>query len=1503
MKPAAPDNCDGVTRLRALLALFLCASLPFLAFAAAPAWWAERGVTVPNASADDYAPANQGQLKNIAKAAVAEMDAKLPGGAGQALHELAGGWSNPSSHPNDFAPINLGQLKTVAKPFYDRLIAVKYVETYPWISSGAVPEDFAAVNIGQIKNLFSCDFVATDPSHDTDGNGLPDWWENYYFGTIGIDPNALAPRGDGLTNLEAFQQQLDPINDGQIVAINPERIDETVPTGQTVTRTISVTNTASISRQLAFSPHSATAIVNYSYTDSDQEGGPEFVWNDISVTGVHLDNVSDADNGFEGFPISFSFPYYGAGYTTVYVASDGYVTFGGGSTHWWGGAMPDINSPAAMIAAFEDDLDLGASGDVYYQDYGDRVVIQFENAVRYYGDGYVTFQIVLNRDGTVVFYYKDMQGTVDGAVVGIQNLATNQGITIAYYEPYLKSDLAIRIVPWSEWQPAPWLQVSPATMSLAPGASAELSVTLDGRMLAPGLFSGGITISSDDPSATPREIPVTMTLVDDEQLDNDNDGLTNGQERALGTDPNKIDTDGDGMPDGWEVAHGLNPLVNDASGDPDGDGVSNLEEYRRHSDPFDFFEGARPFLDIVSGNNQFGDPGTFAALPLTVRVRKSDGQPYGNARVVFTVPSGTGQLASATPPVVLQGNEMTVHTDADGLARVGFLFADVPGNSSRVTAGTGAFERWVTADFRAVSTYHPPAGPTPSPGPSPSPTASPTATPAPPYRYALIDLGKDTFPDRVNKKGWVLMSDHNDSIRWKAGVAEVLTTSRPSDPFITWDMNDEGTVVGTGGQWWTDESPNPNYSGNKEVSWGLVWPPDSTVPTEIRGPVAPHWAPTLTGKTIQQAYLRAISNPPTGGGSADLYGGAYEGSAYKVGSYGVTYKDILNAYRWSGSGGSPAPLSFSSSIPTDANGSWVFDWQGPVDNVTRTNSSRHYIGTQTTPGPRVGEVNTSSTSGMIDGQSVNFFPTDINEAGIVVAYSGSTMVIKTPGAADQTIIGRSNLYPVAVNDHIGTASPQSSASPSPSATPMAAPQILASDGNVNLLWERQPDGTTWHPFSLEEMIPNMDGWWIDYVTDMNDSGVIIGRGSYKDPANPQADWEGHGFMLVPVDVQKVWSDQLPGVTDANYLPNKTGQGDRAYLLMGAAQSNNFDLKGHLKAKVNVPTAPELRDKILWRLAGKSGNTYTSENGMSTYNAAGDEVTVVLDNPRTDEQNSYFLVAGYDRDGNGQLASSEINFEPKYQWRHRVNGQIVIEDHDYEVKIVARSTYDQSRQTLTDLSNTWDSAGLSQASRLLTAFLTEAPPTGATSQPAPIARDEQGLTHAVGVLFQPPGNPGVSLSAQFSPASQMTATLLESESLNNWVSDQFETKRQEVDQRFRGTTNAVETFIWQFTGDLSFSVISDPDLFFALGKTTIAVRVEVEVNRALYEVQATALTGSVMDLTDFDYDDGSGYAGYGDFVRDGARVQAGYNTLGIGGRVFKNNVQMFNSPISVQFRFQ
>ena len=119
-----------------------------------------------------------------------------------------------------------------------------------------------------------------------------------------------------------------------------------------------------------------------------------------------------------------------------------------------------------------------------------------------------------------------------------------------------------------------------------------------------------VTAQVMDELGQPVTAFVTIQFVD---LDTDNDGLSDTQETALGTDPLIADSDADGLSDGdevnthgtnplnadsdvdglsdfYEVNNGLNPLdAADALLDPDSDGYSNLDESQQGTDPQNAF--------------------------------------------------------------------------------------------------------------------------------------------------------------------------------------------------------------------------------------------------------------------------------------------------------------------------------------------------------------------------------------------------------------------------------------------------------------------------------------------------------------------------------------------------------------------------------------------------------------------------------------------------------------------------------------------------------------------------------------------------------------------------------------------------------------------------------------------------------------------------------------------------------------------------------------------------
>lgn len=71
------------------------------------------------------------------------------------------------------------------------------------------------------------------------------------------------------------------------------------------------------------------------------------------------------------------------------------------------------------------------------------------------------------------------------------------------------------------------------------------------------------------PVVTPTETPINTsaeTPKADMNMHNDNDGLSDAIEKAIGTDPINPDTDGDGFNDLQEIKNGYSPLVMGAAG-------------------------------------------------------------------------------------------------------------------------------------------------------------------------------------------------------------------------------------------------------------------------------------------------------------------------------------------------------------------------------------------------------------------------------------------------------------------------------------------------------------------------------------------------------------------------------------------------------------------------------------------------------------------------------------------------------------------------------------------------------------------------------------------------------------------------------------------------------------------------------------------------------------------------------------------------------------------------
>jgi hypothetical protein len=79
------------------------------------------------------------------------------------------------------------------------------------VRTGKVPADTKQGIIGDVKQAGGYPEYKGQAVKDTDGDGIPDWWELKY----GLDPNDPSdatkdPSGDGYTNIEKYINGFDP---------------------------------------------------------------------------------------------------------------------------------------------------------------------------------------------------------------------------------------------------------------------------------------------------------------------------------------------------------------------------------------------------------------------------------------------------------------------------------------------------------------------------------------------------------------------------------------------------------------------------------------------------------------------------------------------------------------------------------------------------------------------------------------------------------------------------------------------------------------------------------------------------------------------------------------------------------------------------------------------------------------------------------------------------------------------------------------------------------------------------------------------------------------------------------------------------------------------------------------------------------------------------------------------------------------------------------------------
>lgn len=189
----------------------------------------------------------------------------------------------------------------------------------------------------------------------------------------------------------------------------------------------------------------------YCFANSTMTGvsHPNYEWYDPAALGHTLINdnqwTGSGDDGYFRIPdIGFDFTYFGNQYKTnnVYIGTNGFLTFGSGSSQYYYSDMFSSTSlPANIIAACLRDLDvrnsLYSDAKVYYGgDNSTYFAVTYINAHAYgQVNDYITFQIVLFFNGNFRFQYNNGGYLHNGGtdienlcVIGMQNSDRTKGI-------------------------------------------------------------------------------------------------------------------------------------------------------------------------------------------------------------------------------------------------------------------------------------------------------------------------------------------------------------------------------------------------------------------------------------------------------------------------------------------------------------------------------------------------------------------------------------------------------------------------------------------------------------------------------------------------------------------------------------------------------------------------------------------------------------------------------------------------------------------------------------------------------------------------------------------------------------------------------------------------------------------------------------------------------------------------------------------------------------------
>lgn len=289
----------------------------------------------------------------------------------------------------------------------------------------------------------------------------------------------------------------------QDIQFDPDTLEATVPTNSTATVTTLISNTGDQLLEFAFPGYSLREMggpddYGYYWIDSDEEGGPEWEYTDISETGIVIDGFMD-DNTLGPFEFGFDFPFYGSFNSLFYISANGCITFTNQEIPYNNTIIPTNSGPGNFIAWFWDDLEaVPGISKVFIKHFDAKVIVQFNKFVQYEGsDDYIFGQVVMQKGGDILLKYRHiLEGfnTASGTV-GIQAAEPELGLQVVYDTTYLHPEMIIRFD-----YPGSFIHaVEPASGYVEPGQQETIWIVYNSEGYESGTYSADLKCISNDP--------------------------------------------------------------------------------------------------------------------------------------------------------------------------------------------------------------------------------------------------------------------------------------------------------------------------------------------------------------------------------------------------------------------------------------------------------------------------------------------------------------------------------------------------------------------------------------------------------------------------------------------------------------------------------------------------------------------------------------------------------------------------------------------------------------------------------------------------------------------------------------------------------------------------------------------------------------------------------------------------------------------------------------------